>query len=58
MNAQTLTQILAIQIGYTSYVFGANLKGLSEEDGFKQPAPGGMASKTTRNRASYVLSRE
>ena len=41
MDAQTLIQTLSIQFGYIGFVFGGNLKGLSEEDGLKQPSPGG-----------------
>jgi hypothetical protein len=41
MDAQTLIQTMTIQFGYTEFVFTANLKGISEEDGLKQPVPGG-----------------
>ena len=41
MDAKTLIQTMTIQYGYTGYVFAGNLKGLTEEDGFKQPSPGG-----------------
>jgi hypothetical protein len=41
MDAQTVIQTLTIQFGYTEFVFTANLKGLSEDDGLKQPVPGG-----------------
>lgn len=41
MEAKTLIQTLSIQYRYTCYVFAANLEGISEEDGLKQPAGGG-----------------
>jgi len=41
MDTRTMAQILTIQYSYTSYVFGATLKGLADEDAFKQPSPGG-----------------
>jgi len=41
VDAPTLIQTLTIQYGYTGYVFAGNLKGMSEEDGLKQPSPGG-----------------
>ncbi len=41
MNPQTLSQTLTIQFGYTTFVFGAANKGLSDEYALKQPSPGG-----------------
>ena len=41
MDAQTLIQTMTIQFGYSEYLFTANLAGMSEEDGLKQPLPGG-----------------
>ncbi len=37
MDPKTLT----IQYGYTTYLFGATLKNLADDDALKQPSPGG-----------------
>ncbi|HPF69705.1 MAG TPA: DinB family protein [Candidatus Krumholzibacteria bacterium] len=41
MDARELARFLSIQFRYTSFVFGANLEGLTDEDALRQPAPGG-----------------
>ena len=41
MDAQTLIQTLSIQYRYTGFVFAGNLKGITENDGVKQPEGGG-----------------
>ena len=41
MDPKTFAQTLTIQFGYTDFVFGSNLKGLTDEDAMKQPSPGG-----------------
>jgi uncharacterized damage-inducible protein DinB len=41
MHIQTFARTLAIQFSYTSYVFNANLDGISDDQAFGQPDPGG-----------------
>jgi hypothetical protein len=41
MNAETVARVLAIQFNYTAWVITANLKGLSDADALRQPAPAG-----------------
>jgi hypothetical protein len=41
MDHLTLSRTLTIQYGYTAYVFGATLNGLTDEDALVQPSPGG-----------------
>lgn len=41
MDARELARFLTIQLRYTSFVFQANLEGVSDEDSFRQPRPAG-----------------
>jgi len=41
MDPKTMAQTLTIQYGYTTYLFGATLTGLTNEQALKQPSPGG-----------------
>ena len=59
MDAGNLARILTIQFRYTDFVFQGNLEGLSEDDGFKQPSPGGnclnwVAGHIVESRAGTV----
>lgn len=41
MNAQSLAEILSVQLRYTRFVVNANLKGIPDDDHFRAPQAGG-----------------
>lgn len=41
MHIETMQWMLAIQFRYSTYTFGVNLEGLSDDDALRQPEPGG-----------------
>ena len=59
MDARELARFLTIQFRYTSYVFTANLEGLSDADALRQPEPAGncinwVAGHVVSSRAGIV----